>query len=144
MDLTNNDMELVVESPKKKYPYKDVLTPEYEKYRDRQLRQKRQYRKNHPERILWYSAKRRAKQEGIEFTINPSDVVIPEMCPILNIPIKTGKLSDNSPSIDRLDSSRGYTKDNIKVISFLANTMKSSASKELIKVFCENIFKYLG
>ena len=91
-----------------------------------------------PEWKMHQRAKMRSKQSGREFDITPEDIVIPDVCPILGMPINmnSGRSGayDNSPSLDRIDNSRGYTKDNIQVISQRANAMKSSASaEELIK-----------
>ena len=119
------------------------VTPEYEKRRAKMIEQKREYRKKYPEKILLASAKRRAKIENKEFNIELEDVKIPQFCPILNIRIQTGPLSNSSPSIDRIDSSRGYIKGNVKVISYLANTMKSNATEEQLLTFAANIKKYL-
>jgi hypothetical protein len=51
---------------------------------------------------------------------------------LLGIPLKTGdrKVNDSSPSLDRKDPSRGYTPDNVWVISFRANTIKSNRTWE--------------
>jgi hypothetical protein len=38
-----------------------------------------------------------------------------------------------SPSIDRVDSSKGYTKDNIQVISHRANNLKNNATLEELR-----------
>lgn len=85
-----------------------------------------------PEYSLWYSAKYRARKYGREFSITVEDIHIPKICPILQIPItpNTGKLCDNSPSLDRVDSGRGYTPDNIAVISFKANSIKRNATPQ--------------
>lgn len=59
------------------------------------------------------------------------------MCPVLGIPLfkGTGKLTDNSPTLDRIDSTGGYTKDNVLVVSARANRIKSDATiEELLKV----------
>ena len=79
---------------------------------------------------LWYFAKLRAKRKGIVFNIKIEDIVIPEVCPILGIPlIKDGiKQNDNSPSIDRIDNLKGYTKDNIRIVSWRANNIKGIGS----------------
>ena len=44
-----------------------------------------------------------------------------------------------SPSIDRIDSTKGYIKDNIQVISSIANRMKWNATKEQLLTFCKGV-----
>jgi len=75
-------------------------------------------------------AKDTAKRRGLECTITAEDIVIPTHCPIFGTPLLAtpGKVSPNSPSIDRIDNSRGYVPGNIIVISFRANRIKSDAS----------------
>lgn len=99
------------------------------------------YRIKHPERVICSMAKRRAKEKGLEFNIDNTDIDIPILCPILGIPIvkiytkgkSTGPTS-NSPSLDRIDNTKGYIKGNVRVISHKANTMKHNASPiELIR-----------
>ena len=110
------------------------------------------YREAHPERVLWSMAKRRAKDKEFEFTIESTEIKIPTICPILNIPIikvytkgrKSGP-TPNSPSIDRIDNNKGYVKGNVQVISHLANTMKASATDEQLIKFANWILKtYVG
>ena len=99
------------------------------------------YRIKHPERVLCSMAKRRAKEKGLEFNIDKTDIDIPIICPILGIPIvkvytkgKNTGPTPNSPSLDRIDNSKGYIKDNVRVISHKANTMKHNATPlELIR-----------
>ena len=75
------------------------------------LRQKK-YRDSHKNKLWIGAAKQRAKEKGTEFSITESDLTIPEFCPILGIPlIRVGTIAtDNSPSIDRIDSTKGYIK----------------------------------
>jgi hypothetical protein len=91
-----------------------------------------QYESLAPELLLWQRAKSRAKKRGLEFNIDVSDVVIPELCPVFGVRLERGTLGydDNSPSLDRFDSSRGYVKGNIVVISARANRMKFNATIE--------------
>ncbi len=103
------------------------------------------WRIHNPEQQLITAAKLRCRKSGLSFTINRYDIHIPQICPLLGIPIvaSIGKgRSDNSPSLDRKDNSKGYTKENIWVISDLANRMKNSATKDQLKTFAENILKY--
>lgn len=88
------------------------------------------YRKN-PHKRLVNQARVRAKRKGLAFDITYDDVTIPPICPVLGIPLKShqGKrLQDDSATIDRIDSSRGYTRDNIVVISWRANRLKNDAT----------------
>lgn len=100
-----------------------------------------QSRVNNPERYMHSRAKSRAKKRGLDFNIEQSDINIPIICPILGIPIikeyvkgRKAAPTPNSPSLDRIDNSKGYTKGNVRVISHKANTMKHNATKnELIQ-----------
>lgn len=93
---------------------------------------------------LLYKAKYRAKQKNIVFTLDVEDIIIPEVCPVLGIPLSIGnrmKNRDNSPSIDRIDNSKGYTKDNIEVISNRANRLKSDATAEELRMVANHVSK---
>jgi hypothetical protein len=78
--------------------------------------------------------KQRAKKSGVECTIDSDYLksIWNDVCPILGIPliISKGKLSDNSPSIDRIDPSKGYVPGNVVVISNRANVIKSYGTLE--------------
>lgn len=79
---------------------------------------------------LYYTIKSRAEIKGLLFDLELSDIKIPDTCPCLGIPIRrgVGKIEDGSPSVDRLDSTKGYTKDNIWIISNKANRSKNSCT----------------
>ncbi len=86
-------------------------------------------------------AQQRARKTGIEFNLNKEDIHVPDICPILGIELicHTGKPGGRkqSPALDRIDSNKGYTKDNIQVISHLANQMKSHATPAEMLKFAE-------
>lgn len=88
---------------------------------------------------IWEGAKRRAKDNGVVFTLRIDDIPpIPHRCPVLGIAIvansKAGPL-DSSPSIDRINRSRGYVKGNVRIISNRANRLRSDgAAAELMLV----------
>ena len=94
---------------------------------------------------IWSRAKYRAKRKGWEFTLQQEDIIIPETCPLLGIPLichrGQGGQQGNSPSIDRKDSKKGYTPDNIWVISNRANTLKNDASLQELELLVENLKK---
>lgn len=86
------------------------------------------------------SARSRAKKKGLEFNITSKDVVIPEYCPILGLKLERAPYGSRagqpqSPSIDRLDATKGYIPGNVWVISRKANIIKTDATlDELVKV----------
>ena len=91
------------------------------------------------ERRLLHYANRNAKRRGEECTLELKDIVIPEYCPVLGIKLQPGSHShqDCSPSVDRIDSTKGYTKDNVWIISARANRIKNNATIEEIKLLYE-------
>ena len=101
----------------------------------------------HPEKKLCYSAKNNAKMRNIEFSITEKDIKIPKYCPLLGVELTNiygaGRVSTNI-SLDRIDSSKGYTPDNIQVISDLANRMKQEATTEQLVLFANNILSLYG
>lgn len=114
-------------------------------YRRKINKQKRKHFRNRITYYKWISAKQRAEERGLEFTIEEEDIEIPEYCPLLGVKIEVGT-RDNyeySPSLDRKDPTKGYTKDNIWVISKKANSMKNSATLKEIKTFYKNLIKHL-
>lgn len=86
----------------------------------------------HPEKFLWRSAKGRARRKDLDFNIDISDINIPDVCPILNIKLERFN-PKTAPSLDRVDNSKGYIKNNVRVISNRANIMKGDMSLEDIK-----------
>lgn len=104
------------------------------------------YHKNNMEKILLANAKKRSSERNLEFDIELSDIVIPKFCPLLEIPIIKGSTMfnrDSSPSLDRIDSSKGYIKGNVRVISNLANSVKRDLDKDLLFKFSKNIINYM-
>ncbi len=93
---------------------------------------------NNPALYLLKYAKSRARYDNLEFNIVLEDIVIPEVCPYLGTPIQMFD-KQYAASLDRIDSSKGYTKDNIQVISYLANRMKSNATEEQLIAFAKGV-----
>ena len=107
--------------------------------RDRRkaIRDNQNWRKLNPESLMIQRAQQRAKKQGCLCILSKKDIVIPEICPILGIPLKgsLGNASKNSPSLDRIIPALGYTRGNVQIISYQANTMKNNATPEEILAF---------
>ena len=116
-----------------------------EKQKQRKKEYQKTVRRNNPAYYLWKSAYSRARKAGIPCNIDLEDIIIPERCPILDIPlyIHEGKSQHDSCSLDRINPKLGYVKGNIAVISRMANTMKQDASRDELETFCKNILNYL-
>lgn len=106
---------------------------------ERQRAATRRWAKANPAQQMLSRARRRAKQKGLPFDIELSDVVIPATCPVLRIPITVGldKRDRGSPSLDRIIPALGYTKGNVQVISTRANAMKQDASPAELLAFAD-------
>jgi hypothetical protein len=93
---------------------------------------KKEYKQNNPEKVLLSLAKSRAIRDNIPFDITIEDIVIPEVCPVLGIPMfrGNGKPCNNSPSLDKIIPEKGYVKGNVRVISHRANALKGDGTAE--------------
>jgi hypothetical protein len=94
----------------------------------------KRWREANPERQLLIAARSRAKARGLAFDLELSDVVIPDVCPVLGTPMV-------SPSLDRKNNDLGYIKGNVVVMSRRANCLKNDATVEemrLILAYMEN------
>ncbi len=111
----------------------------YRKHREQYSKQHREYHKNHPSQRMLVRAKIRAKKKGIPFTITQKDIIVPNICPILGLPLihsegpKGTSSNDNSPSLDRIIPKLGYIPGNIAVISMRANRIKTDATPEELR-----------
>ena len=112
-------------------------------YRDRDilLARRRKYVEENPILVVIANLKQRAKAKNLECTITKEDIVIPERCPVLGFKLKfnKGRQQFDSPSIDRIDNNKGYTKENICIISSRANTLKGDGTLDEF----EKIVKYM-
>ena len=103
---------------------------------------------------LYESAKTRAKRKSREFTITIEDVglVDSDTCPYLQIPMfrrvqVSGKKPchhNNSKSLDRIDSARGYVPGNIIVCSWRANSLLRDGSLSELKLLIHNFERILN
>jgi hypothetical protein len=76
---------------------------------------------------LYIETKSRANVKGLEFNLEPSDLAIPEFCPVTRqklVADLSGR-TNVTPTVDRKDPSKGYVKGNAFVISWIANRIKN-------------------
>lgn len=102
----------------------------------RKIESKQYYSTISNESLIFSTAKSRATKNNIPFSIDLEDIHIPDFCPALGIPInKVGiKMTDSSPTLDRIIPDLGYVKGNVIVISNKANRIKSNATAEEINL----------
>jgi uncharacterized protein YlaI len=91
--------------------------------------------------IMCQSAKHRAKRDGVPFEITAKDIVIPEFCPVFGMKLEQGNRQnhENAPSLDRIICEKGYVRGNIRVISHLANMLKSKATARQLRLLADYI-----
>lgn len=93
------------------------------------------------QKYLYQSAKARAKQRGEVFDISLEDIEVPKVCPIFGIPMHyhRGTKQDDSYSLDRIDSSKGYIKGNVWVISLRANRIKNDSTPSELRLIADKV-----
>lgn len=84
--------------------------------------------------------KQSAKKRNIKFALTENDLrdlSFPLTCPILNEPLDytIRSYSPWKPSVDRIDSSKGYEANNIQILSFKANRAKNDLTDAELKLF---------
>ena len=94
---------------------------------DKMKEHRKKWEHSNPAWIMYHNAKRRASDLNLPFDITYKDIVIPEVCPILNIQLSNTD-RETTPSLDRIIPSLGYTKNNIQVISMRANRLKNDGT----------------
>ena len=129
--------------------------PEY--FRDAQRRRRalksdhinalrREAEAKNPLRALYNNAKGNAKRKGLPFNIELSDLTLPDVCPVLGIPLirGSGARTDNSPSIDKIIPSLGYVKGNVVVVSWKANRIKNDATAADLRAVADFYCRLVG
>ena len=110
----------------------------YENNREAIIARVSEYKHISPEVDILASAKRRAKDKKLPFDINLKHIrkIWPRdnFCPALGIKFKRGegKQIKSSPTLDRIIPELGYTKDNVQILSSLANRIKTTATPDQV------------
>lgn len=75
-------------------------------------------------------AKNRAQRRGLAFDLDPDDIqarIDSGVCELTGIAFDlTQPRSWNAPSLDRIDSTKGYTRDNVRVVLYSLNVMANT------------------
>lgn len=120
------------------------------RWRARNLRVRSDYQQQYDQNRsqsnkLLRAAKHRSAKYHIDFDINEGDLIVPDICPICDGPIKSTSVQGgwkHSPTVDRINPTLGYTKLNVAVICKLCNSTKGSGSAELHRRIAEYIDKH--
>lgn len=142
----NNKEQVKAKAKQYYHDNKEKVLEDVKKYREAnrpkiQEKGREYYRRKLKNRLL-NSARARSRKYGYEFNLTEADIILPKYCPLLGIEMfvtESRKGSKHSSfSLDRIDSSKGYTKDNVWVISHKANSMKSDSNYEDFKKMADN------
>ena len=97
-----------------------------------------------------HRCKTRANEKNLPCTITWEDLesLYTENCPLLEISLNWHSCAEgrdeHTPSVDRIIPELGYVPGNVRIISNLANMMKSYANKEQLLTFARNIENYMN
>jgi hypothetical protein len=104
-----------------------------EENRDQFNATRRKWRSRNIVRALFLEARARAKARGVEFSIECQDIPpMGEFCPLLGhrFPSPDQRRTPYSPSLDRIDSSKGYVPGNVWIVGYRANLIKNDGTAE--------------
>lgn len=95
-------------------------------------------------------AKKRANKNNLPFdiTLDFLESIAPVKCPVFDIDLDYSygnkkHAKPNSPSLDRIDPAKGYTTDNVWIISNRANTIKSNAYPDELRKVADKVQQML-
>ena len=123
-DEKGNFFVRYLHSPQKKNP--EFLTERWEEKPERFY--------NLRINVVLGNIRKRVKNKSIPFNVDAKYLlsIFPYnmICPILGIEMSWGGNSTNSPSLDRLNPSKGYIKGNVRWVSNKANVLKNENNFE--------------
>lgn len=93
---------------------------------------------------LLSKTKHRAKNKGIEFDLSVFYIAnrliqINCMCELTGQVLTHEHNQPNTLSIDRIDSNKGYTKDNVQIVTYMANTAKNKWAQKDFITMCKMV-----
>lgn len=141
----NNKEKILLKAKKYREENKEYIKDYNRRYQEKNKERLKDYNQSdHRREIAVLSGiRRRATARGLRFDLTVEDINNPGVCPILGIKIERSGIKNikTSPSVDRIIPELGYVKGNIQVISNKANTMKSDATPEELRMFARWVLK---
>jgi len=128
---------------KNREKHRAQMRKQYHKHREKLLPKMKEYSRNRyrsdPRVSLFDGAKRRAKLYDLPLEITIDDIIIPDTCPVLGIPLTPGEPANTPtlPSLDRIVPEKGYVPGNIIVMSLRANSIKKNATLDEVRCLFE-------
>jgi len=138
-----------IELEKSNYEYNCAL--QYEKRREAHKRKYQKY-KNNPRRILssiYNGAKRRARKRGFGFNITKEyiqELYIKQQgrCAITDVKMSFIANDKYKISLDRINSKKGYLKNNVQLLCWWVNRCKSNYSRDDLVIFAKGVLRSMG
>jgi len=123
---------------------KEKARKKYLRHKSEMIRKTREWRLQCPSEYILSSVSAKAKRSGLAFNLEASDIAIPEFCPVFGIRLVPmgGKRTDATPSIDRVDNTKGYVKGNVWVISWRANRLKNDGTLDEFRALVAGIERH--
>lgn len=91
-------------------------------------------------RAMFATAKCRSKKYGLAFSLSVDWITrrLETGCEVTGLPFdfgrsKASRFNPSGPSLDRRDSSKGYTEDNVQVVLFAYNMVKNDGDDGVIR-----------
>lgn len=119
----------------------------YEKNKGKARKLNQAWRESTPASALLYSCRKSAKARGLECSLTLEQVIElarPMVCSVTKLPLRWDKEGDSfrnpwAPSIDRLDNSRGYHPDNVRLVCCAFNIMRSDFSDDVVRTLARAV-----
>ena len=92
----------------------------------------------------WIARNKNGKKYKLraELSVEYYKTLIVDTCPLLGIKLTyenfKGNMPDNYATLDKIDPNKGYVEGNVQIVSFRANTLKSNATLEELKMIVKN------
>lgn len=112
-----------------------------------QSKERLKYHAKYPHKAAYNDTRKRARKIGVDFDLTYAQyeniIESTPFCPMLGLPLERGGDRYTSPSIDRIDNTKGYVLGNIRCTSTLFNNMKGKMSDDELVRVCRKIIKSL-